>query len=500
VELIGFADTASRSDIALDGKNTVAIELMAPVEDTFSAAALRRRSSSPTGISVITGSAPESAGRVAKLTDSVGNETRQVVNQDNSFRFDALIAGVYQLSIEGGYEQPGVIVDGESGMEVLFQTLTSTWEAKVSPAGSMPGFSVVRVEVEGMRGLPVYIWKEDWEGMMRRTGSKPEYGDCAAEFSPLGPGHYMIEPEGIGVWVDVELTGLEVIWIDFRRKSIPTSPNVVQPLPRQAFMPAPPAEAAPAERWNEDQASELGGGFEENVDANFVSETGVEPSPTYPQPPAARQPYYDDEPTFTDEGDEAFEVESFEPENFEEGNFHPDNPDTEPGWRSSLATSSVMDFQLPSLTRGDDDDSDADDFAGDFDEESDEDFEKRSDNVADAPAGEMPPSPTVEVPVVQGTADDAPSTTRMPITLLIPTPVTDLDDLAALVRFVSTTQSTMARTVDEVADGSRVLLIGTTGTEDWSKIEQQLASRGLLFERVKIKLSEALADDSLSGL
>ena len=69
VELVGFADVASRSDIALDGKNTVAIELMVPVEDTFSAAALRRRSSRPTGLSVVAGSAPESGGRTAKLTD-----------------------------------------------------------------------------------------------------------------------------------------------------------------------------------------------------------------------------------------------------------------------------------------------------------------------------------------------------------------------------------------------------------------------------------------------
>jgi len=102
--------------------------------------------------------------------------------------------------------------------------------------------------VEGMRGLPVYIWKDDWEGMMRRTGSKPEYGECSAEFSPLGPGTYMVEPEGLGVWADVELTGLEVMWLDFRRKAVPSSPHIVEKLaPPPAEEVAPPAPTQQAE-------------------------------------------------------------------------------------------------------------------------------------------------------------------------------------------------------------------------------------------------------------
>ena len=154
--------------------------------------------------------------------------------------FEGLESGVYSLDIEGGYEQTELAVDGKDGLEIQFMPLVETWDVKVSPAGSMPGYSVVRTEVEGMRGLPVYIWKEDWEGMMRRTGSKPEYGECSAEFSPLGPGHYMVEPEGLGVWADVELTGLEVVWIDFRRRSVPESPNIVNPL---IFVEVPESEA-----------------------------------------------------------------------------------------------------------------------------------------------------------------------------------------------------------------------------------------------------------------
>jgi hypothetical protein len=488
VELVGFADVASRSDIALDGKNAVGIELMLPVEDTFSAAALRRRSSTPVGMSVIAGSAPESAGRVAKLTDSVGNEVRQVVNPDNTFRFEGLMPGLYLLTIEGGYEQPGLIVDGENGQEVIFQTLKSTWEAKVSPAGSMPGFSVVRVEVEGMRGLPVYIWKEDWEGMMRRTGSKQEYGECAAEFSPLGPGHYMVEPEGIGVWVDVELTGLEVVWIDFRRKNVPTSPNIVQPLARQATMP-PSLSTAPSPSTPEEAATPVD---HAPVDTWEVGGFAAESGDSY------------DEPTFGDEpafGDETAEPSVFdahvipqspsESERELEGTA-PASPtaesgEDEPSWLSSLASSSAMDFHLPSLTRGKDDEDDFDDelegLTGDFEE--DDAFDDESvDESARNPASEFPEQEAV----------------RSPLALLIPTPVTDVDDLAALLHFVKTTQSVMARTVDEVPDGSRVLLIGTVGTEEWSEIEGQLALRGLRFEKVSQKLSDALADDSLSGL
>jgi hypothetical protein len=518
VELVGFADVASRSDIALDGKNTVTIELMLPVEDTFSAAALRRRASRPTGLSVVAGSAPESGGRVAKLTDSVGNETRQVVNADHTFRFDAVVAGVYLLTIEGGYEQPGLIVDGESGVEVIFQPLKATWEAKVSPAGSMPGFSVVRVEVEGMRGLPVYIWKEDWEGMMRRTGSKPEYGDCAAEFSPLGPGHYMIEPEGIGVWVDVELTGLEVVWIDFRRKSIPTSPNVVQPLARQSSSLPPSLSAAPVERLDVDGFAQDAGamdgsaqpGYEASYEAEEMAEEWGTMADHTAQPPAVPVEAFDEEPTFSDEDAEQFEDEPV----------GSDSSGEDGGWRSALATSSAMGFQLPSLTRGSGDEEDDSDFDGEFEDEFDEDSPDEFRNEASDEAGlealadeaETVQSEAAQVPVIPSrispaqediAAPDTPadiSLAHLPLTLLIPTPVTDLDDLAALVRFVANTQATMARSVDEVPDRNRVLLIGTTGTEDWSEIERQLSARGLFFERVTKKLSEALADGSLSGL
>ncbi len=226
VQIVGHADVAGRSDISLDGANSVQVELVIPLAPGEKATPLP-----PSGRSVIAGTAPDAAGKLVRLVDAVGNEIKQSADMEDAFRFDALEAGVYTLMVDGGYEQRELEVDGRSGLNVQFQPLVATWDSKASPAGSMPGYSVVRVEVEGMRGLPVYIWKDDWEGMMRRTGSKPEYGECSAEFSPLGPGTYMVEPEGLGIWADVELTGLEVVWLDFRRKFVPNSPHVVEPLP-----------------------------------------------------------------------------------------------------------------------------------------------------------------------------------------------------------------------------------------------------------------------------
>lgn len=224
VAIAGYETVATQSDIALDGVNQVQIELRLPVE--------KREEVTMPGIkrSVIAGVAPNAAGLLARLLDTVGNEYQQYIDADNHFRFQGLPAGAYTLTIELGYEQANLTIDGTNGLEVFFAELSPIWEAEVSSAGSMPGYSVVRVEVEGMKELPVHIWKEDWEGMMRRTGSKPDYGPYVLEFSPLGPGHYMIEPEGLGLWTDVELTGLEAVWVHFRKQTLALGPTLVQPI------------------------------------------------------------------------------------------------------------------------------------------------------------------------------------------------------------------------------------------------------------------------------
>lgn len=241
VELVEQPTAVGQQEIALDGQNQVTVELIVPVTPDSTRLALGVQQSTIGGV------APHAAGQIAHLRDSLGNEWTQVIGHDDHFAFDALPAGNYTLTIEGGYSQSDLKVDGLNGLVVEFAELIPRWVAEVAQAGSMPGYSVVRVEVEGLADIPVHIWKEEWEGMMRRTGSKPDFGPYALEFSPLGPGHYMVEPESLGVWTDVTLTGLEAVWVHFRRSRAPAAPNVVRSMGAPPSAPAAPAPASPVQ-------------------------------------------------------------------------------------------------------------------------------------------------------------------------------------------------------------------------------------------------------------
>jgi hypothetical protein len=242
--LIADGEEIASKELALDGVNHVTLDLAFPVlltalhaSPNADVAPVESGSSKPlavssvAGRSVIAAHAPLAAGRIARLSDAAGNTFSQPVGADDAVRFTELPAGLYTLRIDGGYQQEHLTVDGANGLEILFTPLVSHWEVQVSNAGSMPGFSAVRVEVQGMADLPVRIWKDDWDGMQQRTGSRPDYGEFALEFSPLGPGIYLVEPEGLGIWADVELTGLEAMWVSFRSQATPTAPNTVVPLP-----------------------------------------------------------------------------------------------------------------------------------------------------------------------------------------------------------------------------------------------------------------------------
>ncbi len=243
VALQGHEDETAVADLALDGNNTVAVELRLPFQSAEPEAVVGPAKS------VIHGIAPDAAGKLARLVDTVGNEYQQYVDADQRFHFAGLPAGTYSIAIESGYAESALAVDGTNGLEVHFAELLPTWEAEVSNAGSMPGYSLVRVEVEGMRELPVRIWNDEWEGMVRQTGSKPDYGPHVLEFSPLGPGKYLVEPEGLGLWAEVELTGLEALWVHFRRQTAPLGENRVLPMARAERLTTPahePSEAAAA--------------------------------------------------------------------------------------------------------------------------------------------------------------------------------------------------------------------------------------------------------------
>ncbi|MCC6167189.1 MAG: hypothetical protein IT329_08190 [Caldilineaceae bacterium] len=431
VQIVGYADVASRSDIALDGKNIVEIELFVPLD-----VRPQGEFDGQSGQSVIAGAAPDAAGRPAKLVDSVGNEVRQLVGANNTFCFEGLAAGVYTLSVEGGYLQSELTLDGGNALEVIFQPLVATWEVTVSPAGSMPGYSVVRVEVEGMRGLPVYIWKEDWEGMMRRTGSKPEYGECSAEFSPLGPGHYMLEPEGLGVWADMQLTGLEVVWVDFRRKGVPTSPHVVRPWQRQAAADDDHRPAAAPEAWEP-------GGFDDEWTGD---EWAGESLPFEPEA--------------------AFDVSPSDEPPFDESRFDESPIDPTP---SEAASFEEVGVEEPSSA------------APSFEADS-------------ADAGAVDTSAAVTAAPGAG----APKPAAAPPYLLLVDALTDLADQIALLRFVAQVQPVIVARLEETLNADYVILLGRSPAAD--EAEQRLSALGIAYERVNGRPAEVFAGDDALDL
>ncbi len=222
VEVVGYEELASRTNIAVDGVNQVEVEVQLSAESADVAA--------PFADSRIIGRVERAAGALATLVDDVGNEFSRLVDEAGTFSFTHLPAGLYALHVEGGYLEEGLRLTGVNGIEVNFSPLTRSWHAEQSNAGAMPGFSTVRVEVAGRSGLPVHIWEEDGVSVVRRTGDAVGLGANVAEFRPLEAGVYMIEPEGLDVRTEVELSGLETVWVTFREQVEPVEPNRIRPL------------------------------------------------------------------------------------------------------------------------------------------------------------------------------------------------------------------------------------------------------------------------------
>jgi hypothetical protein len=202
------------------------------------------------GASNLAGLAPDGGGRPVRMIDAVGNERWSVTDAEGRFVFEELPPGVYSVSVDGGYQHSGVELDGAADVEILFSPVIAIWETAITNAGSMPGFSSVQVEVEGMPNLPVRIWQGEEEGLVARTGSSSaphkEPREHVVEFRGLAPGRYLVEPEGLGVWAEVEITGLEALWVSFRRRTEAVGPNEVRRAPRYGRGVQTPAGAGEA--------------------------------------------------------------------------------------------------------------------------------------------------------------------------------------------------------------------------------------------------------------
>lgn len=268
VMLVGYETEAFATEIALDGSNEVFVELTYPRSSFFQTEEIQESSS-------IKALVPQGAGSVARLVDRLGNERTQVVGPDEYVYFERLEAGVYTLRVDGGYSETGLTVDGVDGLEIFFSPLITQWKAEVNAAGSMPGFSAVRAEVRGRYDHEVFITKEDWHGMQAKSGSRPDLGEFALEFSPLEPGTYRIAPRELNTAAEIELTGLEAVWVTFFEQTVPHSPNTVLPLHR-----------------SDAQEDEDESGPDDSMPQDFTSDSIGEI-----EPKAENQSEIDDEPT-----------------------------------------------------------------------------------------------------------------------------------------------------------------------------------------------------------
>jgi len=70
----------------------------------------------------------------------------------------------------------------------------------------------------------------------------------------------------------------------------------------------------------------------------------------------------------------------------------------------------------------------------------------------------------------------------------------DLDEMAALLRFVAQRRPVVAKSMDEIPPGCHVYLIGGDNATDWEEVARSLTLRGITFERITRKLSELFAD------
>jgi hypothetical protein len=105
------------------------------------------------------------------------------------------------------------------------------WEGRVLRQVPVGGWSsVVRIWVRGQYGLPVIIrsWDGSWS-TSNTVGTKPEYGPDALEFAPLGPGTYVIEPQGLGAQVTVNLAPGVVAEILFEQVASPSPTSTPTP-------------------------------------------------------------------------------------------------------------------------------------------------------------------------------------------------------------------------------------------------------------------------------
>lgn len=129
-------------------------------------------------------------------------------------------------------------VQPQSGVQAA-----TCWKAEITEQWTNTDLagSVLRVSVEGKRGLLVVVRSRGSFTTSNLTGTKPEYGPYVAEFAPLSKGGYSIEPQGLGLVFGLWLDGKSYTRVDFY-------PTPCRPTPTASPLASTPPRLATATR------------------------------------------------------------------------------------------------------------------------------------------------------------------------------------------------------------------------------------------------------------
>jgi hypothetical protein len=117
------------------------------------------------------------------------------------------------------------------------------WEGRIVsdiPNATPPNGSILRVSVEGLKGVPITVSAYDWS-TTALSGSKTEYGPYMAEFAPVQPGFYKVSVESLGASLEITANGTNLIVVEFTQvyRVLPTP--TLTPLPSPSPTPQPPS-------------------------------------------------------------------------------------------------------------------------------------------------------------------------------------------------------------------------------------------------------------------
>ncbi len=170
-----------------------------------------------TDSSVIQGVVRGGAGRKIILR-SDGQVAETTIASDGAYRFQDLPAGEFSLTVEGvDVGRSGLLTDGRNTIVVDLVVPQWSWTISTEPIGG--GDSIVRCSVIGRKDLSVRLYTSGWEGIVGRTGTKPEYGQFACEFAPLREATYVLEPERLGVKAEFALARGTVATVEFTEEA-----------------------------------------------------------------------------------------------------------------------------------------------------------------------------------------------------------------------------------------------------------------------------------------